>query len=852
MLALPRWKVALCVLAVLFGLVFTAPNLIPQQTLDSLPGWLPKSKLNLGLDLQGGSYLLLEVDTDSLKAEKLNNLVEDARTTLSGKSIATTALGLNGAVVTVRLADAGQSNAAYQALSQVGDIQTSGAREVSVQTQPGGVITLSLSDQALAEDTSKAVDQSIEIIRRRVDALGTREPSITRQGLNRIVVEAPGESDPEKLKAVIGQTAKLTFQMVDDGVSQDDLQAGRIPPDDVQLPSEDSSGPLVVKRRAVVTGEMLTDATQGFDQTSGAADVNFRFNGVGTQRFGEVTAQNIGKRFAIVLDNKIVSAPVIQGAIAGGSGQITGNFTPESANQLAIVLRSGALPAKLNPIEQRSVGAELGADAVRAGQISAVLGFVVILVFIVLAYGLLFGGIAVAALSVNGLLLIAAMSLTQATLTLPGVAGMILSLALAVDASVLIYERIRDEARAGHAPLMAADHGFQRALISIMDANVTTLIAGAIMFQFGAGPVRGFAWSLSIGVFTSVFSAVVISQVLLGWWFRRTKPKTLPIINKDGHRGGWPLIKWVPAQTHFKFTRLAPFAAAVSGLLVLASVGSVATIGLNLGTDFAGGTVIEISTPGPAPLGALRAELNRSGVNDPSVQGFGSPNAALLRFKTPNGQDAMGAANTVKLDLAKTFPGIQITRVEVVGPKVSGELVTSGLMALGIAIGLMLLYIWFRFQLQFGLGAVIAIFHDLILTVGMLAVLHIEFSMTSIAALLTIIGYSMNEKVITFDRLRENLRKYKRTSLRDIIDLSENERLSRTLITGSTALLALAGMLFMGGPALFPLVFAMVFGIFVGTYSSIYVALPIILVWGVKRGDEAEPAPGAKAAVPRP
>lgn len=851
MLALPRWKVIVCIIAVLFGLAFTAPNVIPQQTLDAMPGWLPKAKLNLGLDLQGGSYLLLEVDTDALKAEKLNNLLEDTRTTLAGKQIATTGLGLSNGVVTATLANPGQADAAFQALTPLGALQPNGARDVVVRSQPGGVINLSLSDQAMALESSKAVDQSIEIIRRRVDALGTREPSITRQGTNRIVVEAPGESDPEKLKAVIGQTAKLTFQMVDDEVSAEDIAAGRIPPDDVALPNQEGGAPLVVKRRSVVTGEMLTDASQGFDQQSGEPVVNFRFNGLGTRRFAEVTAENIGKRFAIVLDNKIVSAPVIRGAIPGGSGQISGSFTPDSANQLAIVLRAGALPAPLKVEEQRSVGAELGADAVRAGQISAVLGFLVILTFIVLAYGLLFGGVAVAALSVNGLLLIAAMSLTQATLTLPGVAGMILSLALAVDASVLIYERIRDEARAGHSPLAAADHGFQRAMVSIMDANVTTLIAGAIMFQFGAGPVRGFAWSLSIGVFTSVFSAIVVSQVLLGLWFKKAKPKALPIIDPQGRRQGWPLIKFVPAQTHFKFTRLAPFAAVVSGALVLASVGSVATTGLNFGTDFAGGTVIETATAGPAPLAQLRAELGRSGVKDAQVQGFGSPNAALLRFKTPEGADAMQAANAVKTDLAKTFPGIQFTRVEVVGPKVSGELMVSGVTALALAIGLMLLYIWFRFQLQFGLGAVIAIFHDLILTVGMLSVLHIEFSMTSIAALLTIIGYSMNEKVITFDRLRENLRKYKRTPLREIIDLSENERLSRTLITGSTALLALAGMLFMGGPTLFPLVFAMVFGIVVGTYSSIYVALPIILVWGVKRGDDAETMPG-NAAIPRP
>jgi len=304
----------------------------------------------------------------------------------------------------------------------------------------------------------------------------------------------------------------------------------------------------------------------------------------------------------------------------------------------------------------------------------------------------------------------------------------------------------------------------------------------------------------------------------------------------------WPLIKLVPTQTHFKFTRLAPVAAVISGLAVLASVASFFLVGLNLGTDFKGGTLMEVYTTGPAPLAQLRDALGKAGLHDPQVQGFGAPNSAVLRFLPPAGADAVSGVETLKGKLSQQFPGIQFKRVEVVGPKVSGELFVSGLTALGVALGLMLLYIWFRFQLQFGLGAVIAIFHDLILTVGMLSALHIEFSMTSIAALLTIIGYSMNEKVITFDRLRENLRKYKRTALRDIIDLSENERLSRTLITGSTALLALSGMLFLGGPTIFPVVFAMVFGIVIGTYSSIYVALPVILLWGADRGDdEAQP-----------
>jgi preprotein translocase subunit SecF len=304
----------------------------------------------------------------------------------------------------------------------------------------------------------------------------------------------------------------------------------------------------------------------------------------------------------------------------------------------------------------------------------------------------------------------------------------------------------------------------------------------------------------------------------------------------------WPLIKNLPHVTNFKFTRLAPYLAVVSLILVITSGALLATRGLNLGTDFAGGTMMEVQTPGPAPLADLRTRLGTMGAHDAQVQGFGSPNSAILRFKLEEGVDPIQGVNGVREKLAAAFPGIQFKRVDIVGPKVSGELFRSGFIALSVALGLMLLYIWIRFQLQFGVGAVIAVLHDVVLTLGVLSFMQIEFSMTAIAALLTVVGYSMNEKVITFDRLRENLQKYKVTPLRDLIDLSENERLSRTLITGSTALLALAGMLFLGGPTLFPLIFTMVFGILVGTYSSIYVALPLVLVWGVNRGGAAEPA----------
>ena len=533
MMKVSRWKVIVVAFAAIFGVLFTLPNFLTQQQRDSLPGFLPKQTLNLGLDLQGGSYLLYSVDTDALRQERLTNLIEDVRSTLAQEQIQFSDLGVVNGQVSVRITDPNKVTPALNALRRVVSPPVQGApggHEVDLASTADQRIQLSFSKAALEAQASKAVEQSIEIIRRRIDQLGTKEPDIRRQGVDRLMIAAPGESDPERLKNVIGQTAKLTFQMVDDSVSPQEAAAGRVPPGSELLPSTDGYSPAyVVKKRAEVTGEMLVDAQARFDQQSGHPMVQFRFNGQGARRFGEVSSQNIGKRFAIVLDKKIISAPVIQGAITGGSGQITGNFTEETANDLSILLRAGALPAPLKVEEQRTVGAELGADAVRAGGISLAIGAAAIIVFIVLAYGL-FGVFAAIALVVNVLLIVGLMSMTQATLTFPGIAGLILTLAVAVDANVLIYERIRDEAHAGRTPIMALEHGYSRALVSIIDANITSAISAIIMFQFGSGAVRGFAWMLLIGVFTSVFTAVLITQLLIGWWFRAKKPKTLPIV----------------------------------------------------------------------------------------------------------------------------------------------------------------------------------------------------------------------------------------------------------------------------------------------------------------------------------
>jgi len=531
MLTLSRWKIIAVTLSVIFGILFSLPNVLPQKTLDAMPAWLPHQKLNLGLDLQGGSYLLYSVDTDALHRERLSNLTEDVRTQLRNEQIPFGELVQQGEIVSVRIGDASRYNDALNLLRKnIGAPMQGviGGKDVSISGKGDQRIEIRFVPEAVRADASKAVDQSIETIRRRIDSLGTKEPSINRQGDTRIMIQAPGESDPEKLRSIIGKTAKLTFQMVDETVTAEDVQAGRIPPGSEVMAGDQYAPYYVVKKRALVSGEELTNAQQQFDPQSGHPVVQLQFNASGGRKFGDLTARNVGKRFAIVLDNKILSAPVINGPIPGGSGIITGNFTVESANELSLLLRSGALPAPLTVEDQRTVTAELGADAVKAGAISLAIGAVAMFVFVILAYGL-FGGFAAIALVVNVLLIIGIMSFSQATLTFPGIAGLILTLAVAVDANVLIYERMRDEANAGRTPMAAADHGYRLALTSILDANITSLISGLIMFSFGSGPVKGFAWTLVIGVFTSLFTAIFITQVLIGWWFKATKPKSLPI-----------------------------------------------------------------------------------------------------------------------------------------------------------------------------------------------------------------------------------------------------------------------------------------------------------------------------------
>ncbi|WP_297370788.1 protein translocase subunit SecD [Acidocella sp.] len=525
MLYFSRLKTALILGACILGVLLSIPNLFAEPS-----GGLPWRTIRLGLDLRGGSYLLMEVDMGAVIKERLNGLADGARRALERAHVRPYALVIQPAQdrLLVKPGDPAQRDAASAALKglQATEQQGIGARpDLEIQETPEGV-AVALSQTALIERATQAVQQSIEIVRRRIDETGVVDPIITRQGRDRIVVQLPGINDPDRIKQLLGKTAHMTFQLVDESANP----AAPVPPPGVAfLPLTDKPGQkLAVFKRVEVDGGDLTDARAGQNPQTGDWVVNFTFNSVGARRFADVTRQNVGHPFAIVLDNKIISAPVIREPITGGRGQISGNFTAASATDLSVLLRAGALPAPLTVVEERSIGPELGADAIRAGAISLGVGFVFVIVFMGLFYGL-FGWIANLALVFNLFLMLAILSLLQATLTLPGMAGILLTLGMAVDANVLINERVREETKLGKKPLAALEAGYKRAYATIIDSNVTTLLAHITLFIFGSPPVRGFAVTICVGIITTIFTATVLVRLITARWYIARRPAQLPV-----------------------------------------------------------------------------------------------------------------------------------------------------------------------------------------------------------------------------------------------------------------------------------------------------------------------------------
>ena len=525
MLYFSRFKTALILGACVLGVLLSLPNLI-----GSAAGGLPWRTIRLGLDLRGGSYLLMEVDMGAVIKERLDGLADGARRALERAQVRPYTLAIQAADdrILVKPGNPAQQEAALGALRglQTTEGQGLGARpDLDIAATADG-IAVALSPAALIERANQAVQQSIEIVRRRIDETGVVDPIITRQGQDRIVVQLPGIEDPARITQLLGKTARMTFQLVDATANP----AAPVPPPGVEfLPLQDHPGQkIAVRKRVEVDGANLTDARAGQNPQTGEWVVNFTFDSLGTRRFADVTRANTGHPFAIVLDNKVISAPVIREPITGGRGQISGSFTAASATDLAVLLRAGALPAPLTVVEERSVGPELGADAIRAGAISLGVGFVLVIVFMGAFYGL-FGWIANLALVFNLFLMLAILSLLQATLTLPGMAGILLTLGMAVDANILINERIREEVKNGRTPLNAMEAGFRRAYATIVDSNMTAFLAHVMLFIFGSGPVRGFAVTITVGIVTTLFTATMVARLLMVRWYAATRPAALPV-----------------------------------------------------------------------------------------------------------------------------------------------------------------------------------------------------------------------------------------------------------------------------------------------------------------------------------
>ena len=520
------------ILTALLVCLCAVPNFFSEATVKTWPQWMQR-RVVLGLDLQGGSHLLLGLDAAYIKKQRLEQIRDSARTALNEVKVPHLRV-IRGDAVEINLRDQNDAAKALPALRGIsqplGGLLGAGTqRDVDVQDMGGGSFRLTIPEAAMVERLRRTIEQSITIVEKRVNELGTVEPTIQRQGSDRILVQVPGMSDPTRLKELLGKTAQMEFRMVDTTVSPEQAQASGAPAGSEVLPSVKSERTsFVVKTEVLVAGGDLVDAQPGFDHRTNEPIVNFRFNSVGGQRFARATTDNVGVPFAIVLDNKVVSAPVIREPITAGQGQISGNFSVQEANDLAILLRAGALPAPLSVVEERTVGPGLGQDAIDKGEMAAYIGSIMVIVFMLLTYRL-FGFFANIAVGINVLMIFGVLSLLGATLTLPGIAGVVLTVGIAVDSNVLIYERIREELRGGRTAITAIDAGFKRALATILDSNITTFIAAAVLFFIGTGPVKGFAVTLGIGIITTVFTAFTLTRLIVAGWVRWKRPQTVPV-----------------------------------------------------------------------------------------------------------------------------------------------------------------------------------------------------------------------------------------------------------------------------------------------------------------------------------
>jgi len=700
---------------------------------------------------------------------------------------------------------------------------------LGLDLQGGTSFLLRLVGEGGQEITPATLEQAIEVIRKRVDQFGVSEPVIAAQGRDRILVQIPG-LDTQQLaqtKDQLQRVAKLEFSLVhpqsESVLAQVDAGEAVLPPgyilkeySDV-IEGKEKTIRLLVKQRPDLTGDRVTSAHPFYDNQG--YGVAMKLDGDGAKMFGDLTTAHVGDRLAIMLDGDVQSAPNIRQPIYGGEAVITGRFTDKEARNLASVLEN-PLRTPVQIEETRSVSASLGADSIRSGIGAGLLGLALTLVFVLFYYRLA-GLVACLALAVNLVMLFGAMCMFNFVLTLPGIAGIILTIGMAIDANVLIYERLREEMAAGKSLATAVNSAYDKAFSAIFDANLTTLITSAILFWQATGPVKGFAITLTLGIIASMFSALLFTRTCFGYMLENFGMKKLRMLN------------WIPAHK-INFIGKRHVALALSGILILGSIGFFAWRGeKNFGVDFTGGDLVVLASKEQVPLPDLRRSAESAGVGETTLQTSIDEGRELVTV-----QSRFGTAEAVVAKLRQDFPSAQwvTEQTDTVGPRIGRELAGRSLFALALGLLGILVYVTVRFEFSFALGAIVALLHDVIITVGVFSILGREISLVMVGAVLTIAGYSINDTIVVFDRVREGLMSGRRGSVAQIMNECINETLGRTILTGGTTLLATAALFFLGGPVLSDFALAILIGILVGTYSSIYVAAPIVLWWAKRTG----------------
>ena len=690
---------------------------------------------------------------------------------------------------------------------------------LGLDLQGGMRLVLKVDTDKIPEEAREdAPNRALEIIRNRIDQFGVREPLIQRQGKNAIVVQLPGVTDRDRAIELIGKTALLEFKIVEDSEELNQRASAGDVPEGYELKQEGKQT-LLLRKNVELTGDTLISAEVKFDQSRfNEAYIAIEFNSKGAAIFSEVTSQNIGKRLAIVLDGKIHSAPRINEKIPSGRASITGRFTVEEAGDLAIVLRAGALPAPIYIEEERTVGALLGRDSIESGIRASLIGVALVLGFMVIYY--LFSGIiASIAMLLNFAIVLGVLGWLHTTLTLPGIAGMILVIGMAVDANVLIYERIREELSTGKHIRSAISSGYHKAFTTILDSNITTLIAAMLLFKFGTGPIRGFGVTLSIGILASMFTAIFVTRIIFDLVTGNKKFTKLPMLQ---------FFK----NSKIDFVNKRWIAYVVSTIILLGGMTIFLVRGEKAyGIDFTGGQMQEYRFASPVETEDVRRSLVDIGIKDATIQSMEAKNQVLIKTSGD-------AASEITKEFKKSFSGnpAELMRVEKVGPSIGKHLRKSARLALLWSLIGILIYVGFRFKnVGFAVAGVIALFHDVFVAIGFLAATGRELNITIVAALLTIAGYSINDTIVIYSRIRENLKLYRKASMKEIINMSVNQTLSRTVLTTLTTLLAVVSIFLFGGEVLRDFSFTLLVGIISGIYSTIYIAAPLIMFWHAKR-----------------